>query len=235
MLRSFGKKFVVALAVAASGCQSTGHFYEVFDDCFAGCHDHMEAKCAWHRVSSCFSEVENYHDFRDGFIAGYIHVMNGGGCCRPTLPPRKYWSLTTRGPNNNCRVISWYNGWDAGVAQAHQDGMGGGAIVTAPEIYHTNNPYPVELPPDLRRKNSSETTSPEGQQMQPESDGVQPYEEGLAPIPQDLLPPAEQYNPPANPAAATEAVLKIQNVQGTVSVEETLSPPAPPRLEVPVQ
>ena len=107
--------------------------------------------------------------------------------------------------------------------------------MTAPEIYHTNNPYPIELPEDLRRPVSSGQAPVDGEPVQPESDGVQPDEGDLAPIPQDFTPPAEQYNPPANPAAATEAVLKIQNVEGTVSVEETLTPPAPPRLEVPVQ
>ncbi len=235
MLRSFGKKFVVALAVAASGCQSSGHFYEVFDDCFAGCHDHIEAKCAWHRVSDCYCEVENYEDFRDGFIAGYIHVMNGGGCCRPTLPPRKYWSLCTRGPDNNCRVISWYNGWDAGVAQAHADGMGSSPIVTAPEIYNTNNPYPVELPEDLRRTSADGSIPRDGQRLQPDGQGLQPFEGDFAPVPQDLAPPAEEYNPPAKPAASTEAVLRIQKVGAFEIAEETLTPPAPPRLDAPVQ
>jgi hypothetical protein len=235
MLRSFGKKFVVALALAASGCQSTGHYYDIFDDCFTGCHDHMEAKFAWHQVKSCFYEVENYCDFRDGFIAGYIHVMNGGGCCRPTLPPRKYWSLCTRGPDNNCRVVAWYNGWDSGVAQAQRDGMGSGSIVTAAEIYHTNNPYPIELPPDLRRTSADGETLPAGQPLQPEGEGLLPPGGELAPIPQDFTPPAEQYNPPANPAAATEAVMRIQRVDGTATAEETLTPPVPPRLEVPVQ
>jgi|GEM_PF-3490329 len=232
MLRSFGKRFVVALACAASGC-STSHMYDCFDDSFTGCHDHLEAKFAWHQCKSCFREVENYTDFRDGFIAGYIHVMNGGGCCRPTLPPRKYWSLCTRGADNNCRVVAWYNGWDSGVAQAQRDGMGSGPIVTAQDIYHTGNPYPVELPEDLRRVSKDGETELQGQPLQPDADGTFPLNGDAEPGTQDPIPPAEQYNPPANPTP--EAVLRIQKVDGRVFTEDSLTPPAPPRIDTSVQ
>lgn len=227
MLRSFGKRLAVALACAASGCSSSC-YYDCIDETFSGCHDHLEAKLAWHRNSDCFCEVENYCDFRDGFIAGYIHAMNGGGCCRPTLPPRKYWSKCEQGTDTNCRVVAWYNGWDAGVAQAHRDGMGGSPIVTGPELYHTNNPYPVELPDDLKRTDNDDSQSindapglemlPDGEEFFPEQEGI-PAQEGA--------PPEAPYNPPANPAPA--AVAPIEKVDSQVFLEDSLTPPAPPR------
>lgn len=228
MLRSFGKHFVVALACAASGCSSSC-FYDCIDAKVTGCYDHLEAKLAWHQCKGCFQEVENYCDFRDGFIAGYTHVMSGGGSCRPTLPPRKYWSLCTRGPDNNCRVVAWYNGWDSGVAQAQRDGMGTGPIITGPDIYHTNNPYPVELPEDLRRVDPAAGVGEPGQEMQLDGEELAPAEGEGDLLPLEQAPPPEQYNPPANPNPG--ALLPIRKVDGRVFLEDTLTPPAPPRID----
>ncbi len=229
MLRSFGKSLVVVLACAASGCTASC-CYDCIDETVTGCHDHLEAKLAWHQCKSCFCEVEFIGDFRDGFIAGYIHVMNGGGCCRPTLPPRKYWSLCTRGADNNCRVVAWYNGWNSGVAQALRDGMGTGPITTGADIYHTNSPYPVELPEDLRRRVDDEEYVQPGLEMVPAGNEFFPGEDGaeLAPpeVPPAALPP---YNPPAKPMSGAERPMR--KVDGRVFLEDSLTPPAPPRAD----
>ena len=228
MLRSFGKRLIVALACAASGCSSSC-VYDCFDETFTGCSNHMEAKFAWHQCKGCFCEVENYCDFRDGFIAGYIHVMNGGGCCRPTLPPRKYWSLCTRGGDTNCRIVAWYNGWDSGVAQAQRDGMGTGPILTAPDLYHTNGTYPIELPEDLRRVNAEDDIPQQlpGQGILPDSEEFFPSEGGSG-VP--ALPGVpELYNPPASPTTGTET--PVRKVDARVFLEDSLTPPAPPRAD----
>lgn len=223
MLRSFGKTLILVAACAASGCTSSC-CYDFVDETFTGCSDHLDAKRAWHRCSGCFCEVEYYTDFRDGFIAGYIHVMNGGGCCRPTLPPRKYWSLCTRGADNNCRVVAWYNGWDSGVAQALRDGMGTSPVLTAPDIYHTACPYPVELPDDLRRQEVYEEDLDLDLEM-PEA----PIEGVPAPLLEDepnVQNPPEQYNPPARPM--TEA-RPASREKVRLALDNSLTPPAPPR------
>lgn len=228
MLRSFGKTLIVVAACAASGC-STSCCYDFVDNTFSGCSDHLEAKMAWHCCKDCFCEVENYCDFRDGFIAGYIHVMNGGGCCRPTLPPRKYWSLCTRGPDNNCRVVAWYNGWDSGVAQALRDGMGSSPVLTAPDIYHTASPYPIELPDDLRKQEVYDDDI----QFEPEMNGV-PLNGVPAPLLEDEAVPAPNvqnapdYNPPARPVPMTNATPSTRE-KVRVALDNSLTPPAPPR------
>lgn len=229
MLRSFGKTLIVVAACAAShGCTSSC-CYDFIDNTMTGCSDHLEAKMAWHRCSGCFSEVEYYTDFRDGFIAGYIHVMNGGGCCRPTLPPRKYWSLCTRGPDNNCRIVAWYNGWDSGVAQALRDGMGSNPILTAPDIYHNTCPYPVELPEDLQKTEVYE------EDLQLEQDINGPIENAPLPVLQEEIPapnvqapPPERYNPPAAPMPMTD-MKPVSRQKVRVAMDESLTPPAPPR------
>jgi hypothetical protein len=228
MLRSFGKSLVVVLACAASGCTASC-CYDCIDDTVTGCHDQLEAKMAWRRCKGCFCEVEYYSDFRDGFIAGYIHVMNGGGCCRPTLPPRKYWSLCTRGCDNNCRVVAWYNGWDSGVAQALRDGMGTGPIVTAADIYHTNHRIPVELPEDLRRANVDEDLPGQGLEMLPQGEEFFPEEGNLEQEAPEIPPAAAPYNPPANPAPGV--LLPMRNVNAKVLFDDSLTPPAPPRAD----
>ena len=228
MLRSFGKSLVVVLACAASGC-STSCCYDFLDDTMTGCHDHLEAKLAWHRCQGCFCEVEYIADFRLGFIDGYIHVMSGGGNCRPTLPPRKYWSLCTRGEDNNCRIVAWYNGWDSGVAQALRDGMGSGPITTAADIYQTNNVYPVSLPDDLLRRTGDETTPvAPGQEMLPDGQEYFPAEPGVNPLPEDAPPPA-LYNPPAAPVSENE--IPGLPADDRVYFSDSLAPPAPPRTD----
>ena len=229
MMRSFGKQLVVAMACVASGC-STSCCYDFVDETVTGCHDHLEAKLAWHQCKGCFCEVEYIGDFRDGFIAGYIHVMNGGGCCRPTLPPRKYWSLCTRGDDNNCRVVAWYNGWDSGVAQALRDGMGSGPVITAPDIYHTNSPYPVELPEDLRRKVDDEQFTQPGMELLPSGEEFFPSDQGVDPGQLEVSPDAAPlYNPPAKPIPGVQ--IPARKIEARVQLDDSLTPPAPPRAD----
>ena len=237
MLRSIGKSLVVIVACAASGCSS--FVYDCVDDTFTGFHDHLEAKRAWRRCQGCYYEVAEIGDFREGFIAGYLHMLNGGGCCRPTLPPRKYWSLCTRGEANHCRIVAWYNGWDSGVAQAQHDGMGSGPLTTANDIYGTSRPYPVELPEDLRRPADQQSELvPPGQQLFPLGDQFLPPVEGTSPSPKDT-PPAAPYNPPAlplpeaplpeTPVPESQAPVPVKGSR--VAPDDALTPPAPPRPE----
>lgn len=226
MLRSFGKSLVVVLACAASGC-STSCCYECIDNNVTGCHDHLEAKFAWHQSRRCFSEVEYISDFRDGFIDGYVHVMNGGGLCKPTLPPRKYWSLTTRGADNNCRIVAWYNGWSSGVAQAQRNGMGSGSMTTAADIYHTNHAHPVELPEDLRRRTGDEEALDLELEMLPDGEEFVPGE-GADPALENAPLPAP-YNPPAKPMTGAQS--PIEKLDGRVFLRDSLTPPAPPRAD----
>ena len=226
MLRSFGKSLVVVVACAASGC-SVSSCHDCIDETVSGCCNQIEAKMAWRRNKHCFCEVEYYCDFREGFIAGYLHVMNGGGCCRPTLPPRNYWS---RG--DSCQVVAWYNGWDAGVAQAHQDGVGGGSVITAGDIY-PNHPYPVELPPDLRRDDEEGGLFPAGQGTLPDDGLIPPGSEDL-PLPGENPPRIQPpYNPPAKPIgdAKLDVGRSIQKVDGRVFLDDSLTPPPPPRSD----
>lgn len=228
MLRSFGMSLVVLVACIASGC-STSLVYDCVDDTFTGFHDHLEAKRAWRQRQCCYCQVEEIDDFREGFMAGYLQIMNGGGSCRPTLPPRKYWSLSTRGEANHCRVVAWYNGWDNGVAQAQHNGMGSRTLTTASDIYGTTLPAPVMLPEDLRRSTDREAElPPPDQQLFPQGDQFLPPVEGMTPQPQDT-PPAAPYNPPAFPTP--EAPVPVPAKSSRVTPDDSLMPPAPPRSE----
>lgn len=232
MLRSFGKSLVVTLACAASGCSSSC-CYDFVDETMTGFHDHFEAKMAWHACRSCFTEVEYIHDFKEGFMAGYIHVMNGGGCCRPTLPPRKYWSICTRGPENNCRVVAWYNGWSSGVAQAHSDGMGTSALLTGPDIYHTNQQVPVALPDDFVQEVLAEEESGLEYDVRqlPMDQGILPADQGAG---GEFLPPAQQL-PEYNPGAVPENTFAPPEVRPAVPAQPILPqqvlPPQPPEAQ----
>lgn len=234
MLRSFGISLIVIVACAASGC-STSLVYDCVDDTFTGFHDHRQAQRAWRRCKGCYYEVEPIGDFREGFKAGYLHVLNGGGSCRPTLPPRKYWSLCTRGQANHCRIVTWYNGWESGVSQAQHDGMGSGPLTTASDIYGTNQAGTMLLPEDLRRPADRESEAVEpALELFPLSDQLQPPAVGVPPQSKDA-PSAAPYNPPAlpEPEAPQPEVPQLEVPQPEVPQPEVPQPEVP-QLEPPV-
>ena len=107
--------------------------------------------------------------------------------------------------------------------------MGSGPIVTANDIYHTNNPYPVELPDDLKRVNVDDEGLPAGIEMLPDSEEFFPEGGGLEQLPGEDAPPPVEYNPPAAPVpGASNSTTKVD---GRVFFEDTLTPPAPPRTD----
>lgn len=238
MRRSFGRCLVLLLTCVVSGC-SAGGCYDCLDEMTTGCHDHLTAKLAWHRCKGCYCEVEYIGDFRGGFIDGYTHVMGGGGCCRPTLPPRKYWSSCTRGGDINCRIVAWYNGWDAGVVQAMRDGMGSGPVTTAADIFHTNTTYAVPLPEDLRRQTGDESgLAPVIPQMLPYEQEMLLEQAPYYPVnPETELPTADTppapspppYNPPVNPTSVIQR--PYLPVDDRVYFTDSLMSPVPMRTD----
>ena len=114
------------------------------------------------------------------------------------------------------------------MAQAQRDGMGSGPITTAADIYHTNHAIPVELPEDLRRRTGDEEVLVDpGMEMLPDGEEFFPAE-GVDPLPGDAPPPAP-YNPPAKPVTGTQ--LPVRKVSSNIFLEDSLTPPAPPRAD----
>jgi hypothetical protein len=102
--------------------------------------------------------------------------------------------------------------------------MGTSPVLTAPDIYHTACPYPVELPDDLRRQEVYEEDLNLDLEM-PEA----PIEGIPAPLLEDepnVQNPPEPYNPPARPM--TE-VRPASQPKVRLALDDSLTPPAPPR------
>ncbi|MEZ6063869.1 MAG: hypothetical protein R3C19_26275 [Planctomycetaceae bacterium] len=116
-------KLVLLLAVTAvfTGCSSmTDHFI----DCEIKCRNTIIAQKAWNEWSWCYDELDHPFNFAKGFKAGYLDILNGGKGCQPTLPPKCYWKPSYHGPEGQCMVDAWFNGFSHGALAAQQDGYG---------------------------------------------------------------------------------------------------------------
>lgn len=186
MLRKLSQFGLLVLACQFSGC---AQIYDYVDEGMTHCHDKFDSKIAWDRSRRDWKGQDHRIDFANGFKNGYYDAIQGGGQCPPTIPPRKYWSVHNRGPEAECRVVAWYDGYSMGVAQAHSDGMTNrGRMVTSAQIHGLNKPSVVEWP------------TPAGGAPIPE---LVPPAPGMLPPAVDELPPA---NAPVPRSAQTELI-----------------------------
>ncbi|EMI20574.1 hypothetical protein RMSM_02499 [Rhodopirellula maiorica SM1] len=81
----------------------------------------MAAK-AWHCQKANFCNPSNA--FKDGFIAGYMDIANGGNGCTPAIAPSQYWGWMYQSSNGQLAVNDWFAGFPMGVKAAEQDGVG---------------------------------------------------------------------------------------------------------------
>ncbi|WP_246112832.1 hypothetical protein [Allorhodopirellula solitaria] len=123
----------IALGVTATGmtgCTMLGGLQkkiqhcDCIDDFMISHRNKVMATRAWFRVKP------NYHghcylkDFRNGFIAGYIDVANGGAGCTPTVISSEYWGWRYQSGSGQAAVNAWYEGFPLGAKAAEEDGIG---------------------------------------------------------------------------------------------------------------
>lgn len=106
------------------GLQKKIQHCDCVDDFMISHRNQVMATRAWLRIK------HNYHghcylkDFRNGFIAGYIDVANGGAGCTPTVVSSKYWGWRYQSGTGQAAVNAWYEGFPLGAKAAEEDGIG---------------------------------------------------------------------------------------------------------------
>ncbi len=107
-----------------NGLQNQFRRSEVLDEFMINHRNKVMAKKAWLREAHCYKGHQNLSHYRDGFIAGYIDVANGGYGCTPAVAPSSYWGWRYQSSSGACAVNAWFEGFPMGVKAAEQDGIG---------------------------------------------------------------------------------------------------------------
>lgn len=204
-MKSYWRTFwMLGLFLLPQGCSQC---YECLDGHMTHMYDRRDARRSWAENRECYVDQEYQRDFRDGFLNGYYDVMQGGGQCLPTLPPRKYWSVHNRGPDAHCRITAWFNGYSQGSLQAMADGVQNrGQILTAAQIYAkacpTCPPMAINLPADVVDQALQPSPLDGLPALVPGGPALVPPAEPM-PLPENYM-PQPVVEPPALPGAAQQ-------------------------------
>ena len=154
----------ILLLTLASGC-----FYELRDEvteCKIGWNIKWAAHAAYRDYGAACMGVNCPHSFKDGFMAGFKAVANGGTGCPPAVPVLEFCNhmWLDIGCSDSDKMESWYDGYEHGGMAARGTGMGDSNRITtrvphstpvdyaAPgtsHLQHTTNPVgsPDAIPP----------------------------------------------------------------------------------------
>ena len=117
--------FLLSITCTSSGCFHTPHRFgdRVFSHAYANWRNYVWAKRAYQMQFGSY-DVPCADDFRDGFIAGYCNVCDGGDGYVPALPPRDYWDARYQTAEGQKRTKMWFAGYPVGAKAARTTGAG---------------------------------------------------------------------------------------------------------------
>jgi len=126
----FALGFAGLLVGSSPGCTIMSNMGAVFsasdacDEFMIGHRNSVMATKAWYRVKPNYRNHPHRNSFRDGFIAGYIDVAEGGAGCTPSVAPSEYWGWQYQSPEGQRATDAWFEGFPHGAQAAEQDGVG---------------------------------------------------------------------------------------------------------------
>lgn len=126
-----GLGFALAITTTGlTGCTILGglkqkiQHCDCVDDFMINHRNQVMATRAWFRVKHLYRGHCYLKDFRNGFIAGYMNVANGGAGCTPTIISPEYWGWRYQSGSGQAAVNAWYEGFPLGAKAAEEDGIG---------------------------------------------------------------------------------------------------------------
>ncbi|MDG2220739.1 MAG: hypothetical protein P8L85_05130 [Rubripirellula sp.] len=94
------------------------------DEFMIGYRNRAMAEKAWHCRKDRFGNQPYGHEYKEGFIDGYVEIAGGGlGCC-PKIAPSRYWGWKYQSATGRQAVNAWFEGYPMGVQAAEQEGIG---------------------------------------------------------------------------------------------------------------
>ncbi len=134
-IRPNWKRYALGLALGITttgltGCTILGgiknklQHCDCVDDFMINHRNQVMATRAWFRVKHLYHGHCYLKDLRNGFIAGYIDVAEGGAGCTPTIVSPKYWGWRYQSGSGQAAINAWYEGFPLGAKAAEEDGIG---------------------------------------------------------------------------------------------------------------
>ena len=119
--RAFSALAVIVISIQSVGCISQPG--GMLEGPMNGYRNHVWANRAYNlRYSDCDREFSDH--FKEGFVAGYQDICNGGDGYVPAMPPNDYWSFQYQSPEGAKCVNTWFKAYPLGVKAAREDGSG---------------------------------------------------------------------------------------------------------------
>ncbi len=178
--------------------------HDACDEFMIGYRNSALAAKAWHREKVHFRNHPFLDNVRDGFIAGYIDVAEGGSGCVPAVCPPEYWGWRYQSADGQRACNAWFEGFPIGAKAAEEDGVGHWSYIRPAGVANPSDAKTAEAkkaagaaakaPPPLE-------STVEGEQIVPgsvievdrvrEPNGENSPEDGTPPLDSDeLLPPS---------------------------------------------
>jgi hypothetical protein len=118
------------VAIGSIGCTASAGLFrkarrsDCVDDLMVKYRNRVMAEKAWHCRKEGFCGNADNEVFKDGFIAGYLDIAEGGRGCTPVMAPRQYWGWRYQSAGGQGAVGSWFSGFPHGVQAAEEAGLG---------------------------------------------------------------------------------------------------------------
>ncbi len=142
-----GKRLLIVgllgfFAAGLTGCRLSsqvcrGINSDCIDDFMIGYRNRAMAEKAWHCRTPCIPNRQYIKEFKDGFVAGYNDVANGGNGCTPAIAPSSFWGWQYQSASGQAAIDAWFQGYPYGVKAAEQDGVGHWQAI---RLNHYQNP-----------------------------------------------------------------------------------------------
>ena len=175
------------------------------------------AEKAWHCQKTRHGSRAHQREFKDGFIAGFIDVANGGAGCTPSIAPSKYWGWRYQSAQGQAAVNAWFQGFPCGAKAAEQGGIGHWQNVGTSTMHDPNNIH--SLVPQEFQRNLSDPFMNDPQIVPPPAGNPEPLN-----APADVLPTPNVVPAPdiqtSSPINATEDLVSKFELQGQSSAVE---------------
>ena len=119
----------LAAILSSSGCSMLNNAVKQFrrceplEDFMIGHRNLVFGKRAWFRIRDRYHGCANVNEFRDGFLAGYADVANGGSGCTPNIAPTEFWGWRYQSAGGQAAIQSWFAGYPLGAKAAEEDGI----------------------------------------------------------------------------------------------------------------
>ncbi|MEM6688132.1 MAG: hypothetical protein AAF664_01810, partial [Planctomycetota bacterium] len=138
---------MASLSVVTStltGCSTASYLGKSLSDCeyidefMVNYRNRALAAKAWHCQKHRFNQCGHPCEFKEGFMAGFMAMADGGNPCVPKVAPQEYWGWKYQSPSGRNAVDAWFQGYPYGIAAAESGGINHWSQVATP--YVTTSP-----------------------------------------------------------------------------------------------